>query len=59
MSGAGKSNRDNNHTDEATEVVKNLALSSYEQITSPVVIVAGGCDVNVKYQMEGYRQLLL
>lgn len=59
MCGAGKSNRDNNHTDEATKVVKNLALSSYEQITSPVVIVAGGCDVNVKYQMEGYRQLLL
>ncbi len=34
-------------------------MSSYKRITSPVVIVAGGCDASVEYQIEGYQQLLL
>jgi len=46
-------------TYEAKGAVKRLASSGYKPIASPVVVVAGGCDVSVEQQMQGYRQLML
>jgi hypothetical protein len=46
-------------TYEAKRAVKKLASSGYKPIVSPVVVVAGGCDVSVEQQMQGYRQLIL
>jgi len=46
-------------TEEAIRAVKGMASRSRKSITEPVVIVAGGCDVNVEQHMQGYVQLLL
>ncbi len=46
-------------TYEAKGAVKKLAFSGYKPIASPAVIVAGGCDVSVEQQIQGYRQLML
>jgi len=46
-------------TDEAIERVKKLVSSGHKQIPGPVVIVAGGGDINVEQQMQDYRQLVL
>jgi len=46
-------------TDEATEEVKKLASLEHNLITSPVVIVAGGCDASVEQQMQSYCRLMV
>jgi hypothetical protein len=61
MRGVDKSDRgtDRPRKYKAIDMAKNLMLSSYRKVTSPVVIVAGGCDVNDECQVEDYRRLLL
>lgn len=44
---------------EATKQVKKLFSTRHKPIPAPVVIVAGGCDIGVEQQMQGYLQLLL
>lgn len=46
-------------SDEAAKQVKRLASKDHEPIQGPVVIVAGGCDVNVEEEMQAHRPLLL
>lgn len=38
--------------------VENLASANIEPFSSPIVIVAGGCDDSLMSQIRGYRQLL-
>jgi len=56
-----KSDRGTDRTkaNEATEAVKRRTLSGYKPIPGPVIIVAGGCDVSVEQQIQGYHQLML
>lgn len=46
-------------TDDVVEQVKGLASTDHEPIQGPVVIVAGGCDVNVEEELQAHRPLLL
>ncbi len=39
--------------------LKSLTSPRHKKITSPVVIVAGGSDVGIEHQIEGYRQVIL
>lgn len=45
--------------DEAIAEVKKLASTGLDPIPGPVIIVAGGCDVSVEPQMQGYRDLTM
>jgi len=42
-----------------TKELKSLASLKGKPIPSPVVIVAGGSDVNIEQQIQGYRQVIL
>lgn len=45
--------------DAAVNEVKKLASSEYGSLTSPVVIVVGGCDPSLEKHMRSYRRLML
>jgi ppGpp synthetase/RelA/SpoT-type nucleotidyltranferase len=42
-----------------TKELKSLASAESKPIPSPVVIVAGGSDVDTKQQIQGYRRVIL
>lgn len=44
---------------DVVEQLKRLASTGCRPIEGPVVVVAGGCDVNVEDEMQAYRPLLL
>jgi len=43
----------------STKELKSLASPEHKKTPSPVVIVAGGSDANIKQQIQGYRQVIL
>jgi len=46
-------------TKEAMKQVKKLVSAKYKTIPSPVIIVAGGCDISIEQQIQGYRQVII
>ena len=44
---------------EAKRRLKKLSSSGHKRLAAPVVIMAGGCDVNAETQMQSYHQVTI